>query len=147
MGIQVDEQTKNNPRHLARLIERGGETEKNTELVYDAKIIGVRINRTQLRKRIEARVEAMFRKGLRKEYNDLRQKYDRNTEAFTGIGYREFSKWEDGNASMSEVKRDIVKNTMKLAKHQRTWFKRNPHIVWVEQPQEGLELVADFLDN
>ena len=147
-GIEVSAQTLKNKRHLVRTIERGGKTEDTNELFYNTLITGVQLTRTQLRKRVEARVEAMFRAGLRKEYNDLRAKYEQNSEAFTGIGYREFAEWESGNASMSEVKRHIVQNTMKvLAKHQRTWFKRNPHIKWADTHDGVLELVDDFMDN
>lgn len=144
-GIEISGQTKTNTRHLVRLIEREGHTESNQNLAYDALILGYRVERNRLRDRIERRVEVMFRKGLRKEYNDLRQKYDRDSEAFTGIGYREFAQWEDGEASMSEVKRAIVKNTINLAKRQRTWFKRNTKIKWVETEEEALKLVEEFL--
>ena len=48
---------------------------------------------------------------------------------------------------MSEVKRKIVKNTMNLAKRQRTWFKRNPQIRWVESESEALKFSDNFLTN
>lgn len=147
MKLDLSGQLLKNKRHLIRMIERDGVTENNTNLAYDALLLGYILPKNVLRKRIEKRVEAMFRKGLRKEYNDLKQKYGTNSEAFTGIGYREFAAWESGNASMSEVKREIVKNTMNLAKRQRTWFKRNPHIQWVESEDEALVKVAQFIDN
>lgn len=144
-GIEVSNETLKNKRHLIRLIERGGKTERKNELYYNTLIIGVRISKNQLRKRIEARVERMFHQGLRKEYNDIKQKYGASGEAFTGIGYQEFAAWESGDASISEVKRQIVKNTMNLSKRQRTWFKRNPNIVWVESNEQALEHVEEFL--
>lgn len=144
-GLEIDSQTLKNKRHLVRLIEREGVTSDDKKLVYDALIIGVSISRNKLRERIEHRVEGMFRRGLRKEYNELRQKYDLNSEAFTGIGYREFVEAEADNASMMEVKRRIVKNTINLAKRQRTWFKRNPYIHWVEASDDAMKLVDEFL--
>ncbi len=144
-GIEVSEQTLKNKRHLIRLLERGGKTEHANTLYYNAQIIGVKMSKTKLRERIERRTELMFRRGLRKEYNDLRHKFEHNSEAFSGIGYQEFRGWEDGNASMSEVKRAIVRNTMNLAKRQRTWFKRNPKIQWFEDNERALEAVEEFL--
>ena len=146
-GIEVSSETLKNKRHLIRLIERGGETERKNELFYNTLIIGVRMSKTKLRHRIEKRTELMFRKGLRKEYNELSSKYGTNWESFSGIGYREFRDSEGTDTSTSEVKRQIVKNTMGLAKKQRTWFKRNPNIHWVESPEEALELVSKFMDN
>lgn len=144
-GIHVDSQTLKNKRHLIRLIERGGERQQDTELQYDALIIGVNVPRSELRKRIEKRVEVMFRKGLRKEYNELRSIYDLKSEAFSGIGYREFRDAEHTDTSMSEVKRQIVRNTIHLAKRQRTWFKRNRHIQWVDDVVQAEKRVDDFL--
>jgi tRNA dimethylallyltransferase len=144
-GITPDSQVLKNKRHLVRLVERDGQTENNKTIQYNALIIGVTISRTQLRKRIEERVELMFKNGLRKEYNELRQKYPINSEAFTGIGYREFVEAEGSDTSTSEVKRHIVKNTINLAKRQRTWFKRNRLIRWVESPEDALRLVDEFI--
>ncbi len=146
-NITITPDIAKNKRHLQRLIERDGLTQNNQELAYDALMLGVELSKSQLAKRIERRVEIMFRAGLRKEYNDLRQKYPENSEAFTGIGYREFAEFEAGDASMSEVKRLIVKDTMSLAKRQATWFKRDKHIHWVSSQDEALALVADFLQN
>lgn len=145
IGIDTDIQTRKNTRHLIRLIERSGQTENNKDLAYNSLILGIRVSKSQLRKRVEARVEVMFRRGLRKEYNDLRQKYPEKYESLTGIGYREFLDYEAGKISMSEVKRLIVKNTMNLAKRQRTWFKRNQDILWLEDVNSAGEMVDDFL--
>lgn len=145
MNIDISESTRDNKRHILRLIERNGTTENNKQLVHDTLLLGLTLSKTQLRKRVEHRVEAMFRMGLRKEYNDLRALYKPDSEAFTGIGYREFADWEAGNASISEVKRMIVKNTMNLAKRQRTWFKRDKNITWVETQDEAMKCVRDFM--
>lgn len=145
MGLEISSQTLKNKRHLIRLIERKGKSEDHNVLFYNTLIIGVKVSKNVLRKRIEQRTELMFKKGLRKEYNELRTKFDTNSEAFTGIGYREFLDWEAGDASMSDVKRHIVRNTMGLAKKQRTWFKRNTNIVWVDNENEATALVAEFL--
>ncbi|MDX1765787.1 MAG: tRNA (adenosine(37)-N6)-dimethylallyltransferase MiaA [Candidatus Saccharimonadales bacterium] len=111
-------------------------------------VIGLKLSRNQLRSRIEKRVEAMFKAGLRKEVDELVEKYGWGNEAMTGIGYREFKPFYDGEISMSKVKRDIAQNTLStLAKHQRTWFKRNPKIKWFECPADALECVADFLSR
>jgi tRNA A37 N6-isopentenylltransferase MiaA len=46
---------------------------------------------------------------------------------------------------LNKTKAAIVKATLNLAKRQRTWFKRNPHIQWVSEPVEAEALVDKFL--
>ena len=108
-------------------------------------VIGIKIPKKQLRERITQRVEKMFKQGLRKEVDELQKKYGWDSEAMTGIGYREFKAFYDKQASMSQIKRDIVQNTIHFAKRQRTWFKRNPQIKWFQNPEDALKAVKSFL--
>jgi tRNA dimethylallyltransferase len=137
-----------NKRHLIRLLERGRSSDSDRQALREhTLLIGLRVGRSTLRTRIQSRVEVMFRRGLRREVEELRRKYDWKSEALTGIGYREFQAHELAQASMSEVKRQIVQDTLHLAKRQRTWFKRNPHIHWIDDPKEAFRLVDAFLDQ
>lgn len=135
-----------NKRHLVRTLERATETPADREHMRPhTLVLGLSISRSTLRSRIEERVEQMFRKGLRKEVQELQAQFGWESEALTGIGYREFKPFYTGDASMSEVKRRIVQDTLQLAKRQRTWFKRNPQIIWCSTAQEAEERVAAFL--
>lgn len=136
-----------NKRRLVRLIENDGKRPGKGDLRDNTLVIGVKRSRTELRKRIEQRVEIMFRSGLRKELDELVQHYSWETEAMKGIGYAEFKGYYDGEFSMTQTKQRIVSSTLKLAKRQRTWFKRNPHIQWVESSEQAEELVQNFLSN
>ena len=117
-----------NKRHLIRFIERGGHAKKSYKEREDLIIVGIFPKKSRLRDNINARVEVMFRQGLRKEVKELVEQYDWNNEAMSGIGYQEFKDYYDGKISMSKVKRNIVQNTLKYAKRQKTWFKRNPYL-------------------
>ncbi len=130
-----------NKRRLIRLIENEGREPDKKELRSDALVIGVKISRTHLRKNIEKRVEVMFRRGLKKEVRELVDRYGWDEEAMKGIGYRELRPYFEGTQSNQETKRKIIKSTLELAKRQRTWFKRNRHIHWVESADEAIELV------
>lgn len=135
-----------NKRHLIRTLEREDEVPVDRHAVRgNTLVIGLQVSRAVLRRRIEERVEQMFRKGLRKEVDELQAAYSWGSEALTGIGYREFKAFYQGNASASEVKRRIVQDTLQLAKRQRTWFKRNPQIEWFASTEEALQRVAAFL--
>ncbi len=145
-GLSVPENEKNK-RYLIRTLERGAGTANDREVLRPRTlVIGLKPSRLQLRQRIESRVEQMFRRGLRREVEELQQKYGWDSEALTGIGYREFrSLYEGHEVSMSAIKRQIVQDTLALAKRQRTWFKRNPHIVWLEEAQQAYPLIDAFL--
>lgn len=135
-----------NKRHLVRTLEReaAAPTDRGQMRAHTL-VLGLSLSRSALRTRIEERVEHMFRKGLRKEVQELQERFGWESEALTGIGYREFKPFYMGDASMSEVKRRIVQDTLQLAKRQRTWFKRNPRIIWCSTAQEAKERVAAFL--
>ena len=135
-----------NKRHLIRLIERGAPPEQTKTKPDNTLIIGLNPTRSSLRNNVTKRVEVMFRSGLRHEVDDLVGKYGWDNEAMSGIGYREFKDYYDGTKSMSEVKKSIVQNTItKLAKAQRTWFKRNQFIEWFEEIDPAYERIKQYL--
>lgn len=144
-GHLLESQEKNR-RRLIRILEAGAEPhDDRNEIIDNVIMLGLRLPRTQLRKNIEIRVEQMFRRGLRKEVDDLVNRYGWEHEALTGIGYREFEAFYLKENSMSQVKRQIVQHTLNYAKRQRTWFKRNPHIRWFETPAEAKSYVLNQL--
>lgn len=135
-----------NKRRLIRVLETQGQTPKRSKLRPNTLVIGVKINRTKLRENIEKRVELMFKKGLKHEALGVAQKYGWDCEGMQGIGYKEFELWQQGELSMRQTKQRIVKNTLALAKRQRTWFKKNRQIEWVTSAHEAEQIVRKFLD-
>lgn len=135
-----------NHRRLMRLIETdGAEPTSREHQRANTLTLGLHISRSRLRQRIEKRVEVMFKRGLKYEVKELAERYGWDCEALKGIGYREWHDYFAGGQSLQATKRKIIKSTLELAKRQRTWFKRNREIIWVEDPAEAHELVADFL--
>ncbi len=134
-----------NKRRLIRVLETNGEVPKRSKLRTNTLVIGVKIDKSQLRSNIEQRVETMFKKGLKKEALGVAEKYGWDCEGMQGIGYKEFKLWHGGELSMRRTKQRIVKNTLALAKRQRTWFKKNRQIEWVETSAEAQLLADRFL--
>jgi tRNA dimethylallyltransferase len=67
-----------------------------------------------------------------------------------GVGYKEWREYFEGSANLDETKQRIVKNSLDLAKRQRTWFKRNKSIHWFTTPIKEIELedlVTTFLNK
>lgn len=136
-----------NKRRLIRLLETGGARPEKAVMRPNTLVIGLKISRTQLRANIEQRVERMCRRGLRPEVTALVGKYDWDCEGLRGIGYREWRDYFEGRQSLRQTKVKIVQSTLKLAKRQRTWFKRNREIVWVEEPAIATATVEQFLSK
>ncbi|MHC4957966.1 MAG: tRNA (adenosine(37)-N6)-dimethylallyltransferase MiaA [Planctomycetota bacterium] len=87
---------------------------------YPARIAGLRIEREELRRRVEGRVDAMLAAGLVAEVAGL----ELGPTASQAVGYKELLGHLAGEYDLPEARRLIVRNTMRLARRQATWFKR-----------------------
>jgi tRNA dimethylallyltransferase len=47
------------------------------------------------------------------------------------VGYKEVISYLNGEVSIDDCKKEVIKNTKKLAKKQLTWFKADPRINWL----------------
>ena len=132
----------NNPRHLDKSEQR-----QDKEMRPNTLVIGVQRNRSDLRERIESRVDAMIRAGFIDEVRHLVQKYGSDSRALNGIGYSYFTQYIEGEISLEEARQKFVSGDMSLARRQRTWFKRNKSIHWLENGGNAVEIVTTFLNN
>lgn len=144
-GYDLSDIDTRNKRRLIRLLETNGARPQKSTLRPNTLVIGIKVSRAQLRANIVHRVDAMFRRGLRHEAEALGGKYGWENEAMKGIGYAEFQAYFEGSQSLSSTKRKVIKNTLNLAKRQRTWFKRNLDIHWVNDVEQANELVQKFV--
>lgn len=78
-----------------------------------------------LRSRIEDRTRAMMEAGLVEEVNRLISKgIKSNPTAASAIGYRETIAYLNGDISFEKLEKEIVQNTIALAKKQLKWIRR-----------------------
>ncbi len=139
-----------NKRRLIRLIETNGQQPERKSLRENTVILGIKTERNELKSRIEKRVDSMINDGLEQEVSALADQYGWDCEALKGVGY---SQWKDyflGSQTLSETRQKIVKATLDLAKRQRTWFKRNKSIHWLELPinrERTVALITTSLDT
>ena len=136
-----------NKRRLIRLIEVNGQRPSHQDLRSNTLIIGLKISRAQLEIQITKRVDEMLGKGLEQEVIDLAKKYGWQAEPMKGIGYREWKAYFDGGQNLEQTRQQIITNTLQLAKKQRTWFKRNNSIHWVDSQTAAIDLVKEFLNK
>lgn len=145
-GIALPENSQN-PRHLVRALETNGQVAKRSELRVNTLVMGLSPEREQLQKRIIERVNKMVQEGLVKEVEHLAQRYSWDLDAIRTPGYRAFGAYVRGEIDLDEAKRLFATSDRQLAKRQRTWFKRNKSIQWVNDTDHAKELVQNFLSN
>lgn len=94
--------------------------------------IGVDIDRGELDRRIEARVDAMFDAGL---VDEVRRLLDAGLAdgrtAPRAIGYREVAAYLRGDSSEDEAREATKAATRRFARRQDSWFRNDPRVVWV----------------
>ncbi len=146
-GLRLEGIDAQNKRRLIRLIETEGQVVSRNPLRSDTLVVGIDVSREVLRARVEARVQAMFNDGLENEVRALAQKFEWDIEPMRSIGYREWRAYFDGTSTLDKVYEDIVTHTMQLAKKQKTWFKRNRQIIWVNNNNEAVAHVTTFLNT
>lgn len=136
-----------NKRRLIRILETGGAKPQKQDLRPDTLVIGIRRSKEETAQHIKERVSDMFEHGLEREVRALAEKYGWDCEALKGIGYREWRAYFEGRQSLDETRQRIIKSTLDLAKRQRTWFKRNSSIHWINDPEQAVELITALLNK
>ena len=100
-----------------------------------------------LHARINARVDAMFKRGLVDETRELlRRGLAENKTAMQAIGYRQVVEHLRGERSLKETIELVKIRTRQFAKRQLTWFRAQKNVEWIElKPGEALEAVVEKL--
>jgi tRNA dimethylallyltransferase len=149
-GIDTTGIDLRNKRRLIRLMETDGARPEKSAIRKNTLVLGVHVERDQLRTRVTNRVDAMLKSGLEDEVRMLSQKYGWNAEPMKGIGYREWFEYFSGSQTLGQTRDRIISATMNLAKRQRTWFKRNNSIHWLmteDKITEAVDLLTTFLNK
>ncbi|TAM37081.1 tRNA (adenosine(37)-N6)-dimethylallyltransferase MiaA [bacterium] len=97
---------------------------------YEVKVFGLNTKRELLYKKIDARVEKMFRLGLIGEVKRL-LKGKLSKTASCAIGIKQLKEYLRGNCSLEEARRLMQQESRRYAKRQLTWFRKDERIKWV----------------
>ena len=143
---------KENKRRVLRALEVSlltgkpfSQLQTRGEQKYDCLQIGLSVDREILNELIDDRVDEMIGRELVTEVRRLKEKYGCDIDAMTGIGYRQVCEFLDGRSSLKDAIEEIKKDTRHYAKRQMTWFKRDDRIVWIQKPNDAIEIVQKFL--
>ena len=108
-------------------------------------MVGLRQEGEALRGRLAERARGMLARGMLQEVRRLLEKgYDESLPAMGGIGYRQLSAVLAGRLTEEEALRLMIRDTIRYAKRQMTWFARDPEIRWIDVDLAGgVEGAAD----
>lgn len=118
------------------------------QLVFNAKVFGLSINRQELYNRINLRTQQMFDNGLINEVQSLLNNgVSPNDQAMLGIGYKEVINYLNGNCSLDDTISKVSQNTRNFAKRQLTWFRRMHYINWLEPSKLNVDILLKNIYN
>ncbi len=145
---------QDNPRRLIRLLESAaatvaGKADSWQTVESSAPLVGLTMDTEFLNERIEKRVQHMYATGLVDEVEALvSQAENLSRTAAQAIGYAEAIQVLNGELSREEAIRKTVVRTRRLAKRQRTWFRHQARVEWVEvKPDATLSSIAGEVDE
>jgi tRNA dimethylallyltransferase len=145
---RVDPQTaaridRQNPRRVIRALEVHHVTgvpfsawqEHRHELPFRPVFIGLDVDRGELYRRIDTRIDHWLASGFLEEVRGLLARgYSTTLPAMSGIGYRELAQVVLQEVPLAEATQRIKNATHAYARRQMTWFRRDQRITWLQQP-------------
>jgi len=126
---------------------------QKTSPPFPYRIFVLNMERENLYKQIDSRVDKMIRDGLVEEVKWLLNSgYRRDLDALLTLGYREVVVYLDGQCSKEEMIENVKRNTRKYAKRQLTWFRNQLEATWIDvtpgaAPMEIAKRIAGELDD
>lgn len=102
--------------------------------------------REELRSRLHARVDRFFDAGLVDEVRRLMKTIPREASAFKAIGYREVVECLEAGKDPDEARERVKRNTRRYARRQRSWFRGEPGVQWLDA-SERCELLVHRIVN
>lgn len=149
---------RNDPRRTVRALEvieltgrpfAASQPPKNSTPRWNLRLVGLWADADWLNPRIEQRVRAMFDAGFVDEVRGLiGQGLVRESTAGKAIGYSQVLDYLEGECSLDEAIEATVMGTRRYARRQRSWFRRDPRIEWLDASapdvvDRALDLVRD----
>jgi tRNA dimethylallyltransferase len=104
---------------------------------YPVTVVGIRREKDDNSRRINARVKAMIDAGLVDEVRSLlAEPAGLGEQARQALGYAQIIAHLQGEMSLEDAIEQIKIQTRRLAKHQRTWFRKFTTTQWLDVPTE-----------
>jgi tRNA dimethylallyltransferase len=101
--------------------------------VYDAIQVGLDLPTPLLDVRINERITTMIEDGFVDEVHQLdAQGLRSGVTSSRALGYAQVLSFLDGRLSLGEAAADTARATRRFVRRQRSWFRRDPRITWLQ---------------
>jgi tRNA dimethylallyltransferase len=111
---------------------------------YDVAAIALQIPAEETARRVAARVDAQFDRGLLDEIRGLLAAgVPRSAHPFTGLVYRQALEHLDGVRDERATRELIVRENRRYARRQLIWFRKEPNLRWFHAAGEREETLEE----
>ena len=140
-----------NPRRLIRALEIIEAVGRVPELKYSPLInvvfIGINIEPKKLKNLIRARLKKRIGAGMIKEIEKLHNSGISWSRLYDlGLEYRYGALYLQNKITKKEFENQLLKESLKYAKRQMTWFKKDKRIHWIKSEKEAFVLLKNTLE-
>ncbi len=124
------ETSRSNPRHVAPN--------------WDTMLVGLRLNRADLYRRVDRRVDQMLKMGWVDEVKALlEQGYSPDLSSMSGLGYRELCQHIQDGTTLEDAVDFAKRRIRRFARQQHAWFREtDERIAWNNADEAGLKAAA-----
>lgn len=157
MLLQIDPKScetihKNNRRRVLRALaiyQATGKSkseiidEQKHEQLYNSIIIGLTLEKGIINDKIDKRIEEMFDEGLIEEVKNNKT----TSTASKAIGYKEVTSYLNNEISLDEAKQLMKIHTHQYAKRQRTWFKNQLPVHFINNDEKAFDNILDIINT
>lgn len=131
----LNKSDRNNSRRLIRSIElaKVGKSKKSAKKNTNSLWIGLKIEKEDLKRRIEKRVKERIKMGFEDEVRGLfGNGVGEGFQSMNATGYKEFILYIKGKKNLEVAKKDWAQREVRYTKRQMTWFTKEKRINWFD---------------
>jgi len=113
----------------------------------DFLLLGIKVSKNELAKKIKLRLQKRLNNKMIKEVELLHRKWRlswKKIQSF-GLAYFWIPLFLQNKISSRELFERILMAERNYAKRQRTWFKKDKNIIWIENEKEAFKKVKNFI--
>ena len=100
---------------------------------FEALELGLTMPRDALYRAVDDRVRSQIERGLVAEVRSLLERgVPENAPAMSSLGYRQLLPYIRGESSLEQAIERIRHDTHRYVRHQETWLRRNPRLIWLD---------------
>jgi tRNA dimethylallyltransferase len=112
---------------------------------YEIRTLGLSPPRDVLLRAVERRAEEMMRRGLVDEVRGLLRRFPATLRPLQAIGYRQALEVALGRMDSAQAQRDMVRDTMRYAKRQMTWFRHQARVQWFADADSAFAPAVEWI--